>query len=510
MSRFLTCHRLWSTLAIGLALPAVLSSVVLAEGREARKPNLLFILTDEQRADTMGAYGNTKIHTPNLNALAAESAVFERAYVTQPVCTPSRSSLLTGLWPHTNGLTANNIPLPATTRCLPELLGDASYRTAHMGKWHLGDEIFAQHGFQQMVSIEDGYNRFYGKGRDRDARSSYHRFLADKGYDPGDGNMFSRGFAARLPIEHCKPKFLETEARNFLRRHRNEPFVLYVSFLEPHMPFFGPLDAEHDPAKVDLPVNFADPLEANEPMRYRINREACRARYGHGEKEIRELIARYWGLVTQVDRSVGEILDTLDELGLTDNTIVVFTSDHGDMMGAHRMVEKCTMYEEAVRIPWLMRIPRMQDRPRVIKRRVSQIDMVPTLLELMAAAAPDHLQGKSLVPLIEGRHVAAEPVFIEWSPGQSAVRPLPPGSSLASKEEIERVARDQIRTVISPDGWKLCLSTVDKSQLFNLNEDPGETRNLFDSGRHQQVIDRLTQEIRRWQDEVDDTLKLPG
>ena len=108
-----------------------------------RKPNLLFIWTDEQRADTMAAYGNTKIHAPNLNRLAAESVVFERAYVTQPVCTPNRSAVMTGLWPHTSGCTRNNIPLPAVVPCLPEMLNDPDYRSAYMGKWHLGDEIFA-------------------------------------------------------------------------------------------------------------------------------------------------------------------------------------------------------------------------------------------------------------------------------------------------------------------------------------------------------------------------------
>ena len=287
--------------------------------RKQTKPNLLFIWTDEQRADTMDAYGNAKIHTPNLNRLAKESVVFEKAYVTQPVCTPNRSAVITGLWPHTSGCIKNNVPLPSNIPCLPELLGDSDYRTAYMGKWHLGDEIFAQQGFEEWASMEDGYGNYYSRGRDRSARSDYHHFLVEHGYKPDRGSKFSRAFAARRPIEHCKPKFLEMRACDFLRRYHKEPFVLYINFLEPHMPFFGPLDDEHDPKEVDLPANFRDPLEQNEPLRYRVKREHCQEKYGHEESDIRSLIARYWGLVSQVDLSVGAILRTLDDLGLAEN-----------------------------------------------------------------------------------------------------------------------------------------------------------------------------------------------
>ena len=183
-----------------------------------QKPNLLFIWTDEQRADTMAAYGNHKIHAPNLNKLASQSIVFENAYVTQPVCTPNRAAVMTGLWPHQTGCIKNNIPLPSNIQCLPELVGDSDYHTAYMGKWHLGDEIFAQHGFEEWVSMEDGYRRYYSEGRDRNKRSDYHHFLIDYGYKPDSGNnAFSRSFAARRILEHCKPKFLEKKACDFLQ-----------------------------------------------------------------------------------------------------------------------------------------------------------------------------------------------------------------------------------------------------------------------------------------------------
>ncbi len=504
MARSVTRRSFLRASAVAPAAVSTMGTRALSAPRRRRQPNLLFIWTDEQRADTMAAYGNAKIHAPHLNKLAGQSIVFRKAYVSQPVCTPSRSTVMTGLWPHTTGCTRNNVPLPSDTPCLPELLGDPDYRTAYMGKWHLGDEIFVQHGFQEWASIEDGYWKYYGKARDRSARSGYHRFLIEHGYKPGAGNRFSRDFAARRPIEHCKPKFLELQACEFLRRHRNDPFALYVNFLEPHMPFYGPLDDEHDPNEIDLPANFADPLEDNEPLRYRIRRENCRVKYGKDADSIRRLIARYYGLVTQVDRSVGAILETLENLGLADNTIVVYTSDHGDMMGSHHMVEKCVMYEEAVRVPWLMRIPQLGRSGRTIDNPVSHVDMVPTLLELMGRPARKDLPGHSLVPLIRGGRPVEDHVFIEWSPGARRVRRGEHVAHLGSKEEVDRVAGERTRTVVSPDGWKLCLSDLDKCQLFNLKDDPGETKNLFDSGRHQDMIGRLSRRIHQWQEHVGD------
>ncbi|MHC4329673.1 MAG: sulfatase-like hydrolase/transferase, partial [Planctomycetota bacterium] len=453
--------------------------------RRRRKPNLLFIWTDEQRADTMAVYGNRKIRVPNFNKLASESVVFKKAYVTQPVCTPNRSAVMTGLWPHTTGLLTNNIPLPKDTPCLNELIGDPDYRAAYMGKWHLGDEIFAQHGFGEWVSMEDGYSSYYSEDRDRNARSSYHHYLLGLGHKPARQGKFSRGFAASLALEQCKPKFLERSACDFLRRHRNEPFMLYINFLEPHMPFTGPLDDMYDPDEIDLPPNFNDPLEENEPESCRKKHRKCAEKYGTTEEDFRKLIARYWGLNSQVDLSVGAILDTLEQLDLADDTIVVYTSDHGDMMGSHHLVEKGLMYEEATLIPWLMRVPAIGRRQRLIEQPVSQIDLVPTLLELMGRSdRAASLPGQSLVPLIKGGEVARDYVFIEWN------------------------TTPKVRTVVSPDGWKLCLSKEDKCQLFNLGKDPYETTNLYDSGEHEDVIAGLTEKIRAWQKETNDKMEV--
>jgi arylsulfatase A-like enzyme len=478
------------------------------------KPNILFIWTDEQRADTMSAYGNHKIHSPNLNKLSDESVIYQNAYVSQPVCTPSRSTVLTGYYPHQNTCTQNNIPLPQEIKCLPELISDSDYRTAYMGKWHLGDEIFAQHGFEEWIGIEDGYRSYYSESKDKNEKSDYCKYLLDLGLKPDRENgTFSRGFAARQPLERCKPKFLETKACDFLQRNQKNPFILHINFLEPHMPFYGPLDDRHQPDEIELPKNFLDELNDNEPLRYRLLRERYRQKgfEGHDlltEQGWRKLISQYWGLVTQVDLSVGAILLKLESLGLSDNTIVVYTSDHGDMMGSHQLLAKTVMYEESVKVPWLMRIPKQGKKQQRVQNRTSHIDMIPTLLDLLNKPIPEELSGKSLVSSMQKNQFSQNPINIEWNPAIGSNNKTPISIPNISKEERDRVHMASIRTAISQDGWKLCWCDKDKSQLFNLNKDPYETTNLYGKPETEKITTKLQAQIHQWQEKTNDTITL--
>ena len=182
-----------------------------------RKPNLVLFLPDQQRADTIARYGGVKVHAPNLNKLASESVVFERAYVTHPVCTPSRSSLMTGTWPHINGCTRNSVPLDRRFRVFPELMEDRDYRTAYIGKWHLGEKGPIGRGFEEWVSTDD--------------HGDYTNFLISKGISPNkpDGR-FSELAISSLPIELSRPKFLEKHACEFIEKHRGDPFILVVYY----------------------------------------------------------------------------------------------------------------------------------------------------------------------------------------------------------------------------------------------------------------------------------------
>jgi len=484
------------------------------------QPNLLFIYTDEQAAGTMAAYGNALIETPNMDRLAGEGVVFERAYVTQPVCTPSRSTLLTGLWPHQSGCTENNVPLRPETPCLPELADLSGYRTGHFGKWHLGDEVFAQHGFDEWVSIDDGYRGHYSEGRDRGVRSSYFHWLVGRGFEPtvgGDGSAsFSRGSCARLPEELSKPAYLAGEASRFLRENRRgRPFMLFVNFFEPHMPYTGPRDGQYDPADVPLPPNFDAAPGPEQPLKLRLFRQHY-ARHGHSglrlatEDHWRRLIANYWGLCSQVDTHLGTLLDTLEECGLAADTVVVYTSDHGDMMGSHGLTAKCAQYEEAVRVPLMIRGPGIA--PGRVEAPVSHIDVVPTLLDLLGRPAPGSLPGRSLGPsLADTRCAPGRDVFVQWNGPNSGLGDVVGGVSLPEgaldvgpREDLVASICDPVRTIVSPDGWKLNCSPLGEHELYDLTEDPGETRNLVREPAFRDRAQELLDRIRDWQAEVAD------
>lgn len=478
---------------VGLAgAPAILRG---ARRPAGDKPNLLLVWTDEQRADTLAVCGNPRYRMPALNRLAQESIVFERCYVTQPVCTPSRSSVLTGLWPHTSGCIQNNIPLKPETKTLPELIADPAYRTGYIGKWHLGDEVFPQHGFEHWISIEDIYSNYFSAGRDRSARSSYHHFLLELGYRPdAPDNKFSRDFAVRRPVEHAKPAFMAREAVRFLLEHRDEPWLLSVNFLEPHMPFYGPYNDLHSEEEAPVPANYPGTPVEREPERYR----AIRRRYFDKGFEGQNLKSRagwqrlnrnYAGLCSQVDEAVARILWALEASGQAENTILVFTSDHGEMMGSHGLIGKTVAYEESVRVPLLLRVPFRRHGHLRVREPVSHISLVPTLLELMGKPAPENLPGESLLGRLEGRRTAEDHVFIEWHTGGAG----PTG-----------------RYVVSPDGFKLVLYDTDNCLLFDRERDPLEMNNLYYTEEHRATVRRLRARIEFWQKRVNDTARLPA
>jgi len=492
------------------------------------RPNLLYIFTDEQAARTMAAYGNEGIDTPHLDHLASQSVVFDRAYVTQSVCTPSRSTLMTGLYPHTTGCTENNVPLPAHVPCFTEMGDWTDYATAYHGKWHLGNEIFAQHGFEEWISIDDGYRRYYDGDHDPEAHSTYHHWLVANGFEPDavapDGfRYFSRGFCARLPEEYSKPFYLANEASRFIRQNRDRPFVLTVNFFEPHMPYYGPRDEQYDPADVILPPNFHHDLDETNPLKTRLYRAAYYEQ-GHSglplrtEADWRRMIANYWGLCSLVDTHLGRILDTLRDCGLEDDTIIVYTSDHGDMMGSHRLLAKCVQFEEAATVPLLVRVPGVTEGGRHVSQPVSQVDLVPTILDAMGQPVPDGLPGASWMPYLRGEAATLpqEDVVYEWQGHNNgfgdivgAVSILPIWREIADEERITAAVCDPVRTVVTAEGWKLSWSTLSEDELYNLNEDPYETRNLYADRAYRRVIEDLRERIRRWQERTGDTVLLP-
>ncbi|WP_105615374.1 sulfatase-like hydrolase/transferase [Vallitalea okinawensis] len=484
-----------------------------------KKKNLLFIFTDEQAVNTMKCYGNSKIKTPNMDRLAEESFIFEKAYVTQPVCTPSRSTLMTGLYPHTNGCTENNIPLQHETPCLTEMGDLSSYRKAYYGKWHLGDEVFNQHGFDEWKSIEDTYNQYYSEGKDKSKVSSYNNFLIEQGMKPDVKNKgyFSRQFSARLPEQLSKPAYLANEAIDFLEKNDSNPFILYVNFFEPHMPYFSCRDDQYSLEDIELPPNFHHELGDDHPLKLLAFKQAL---YDNGhsglslktEGDWKKLISNYWGLVSLVDTHLGRILDKVEELNLLEDTIIIYTSDHGDMMGSHQLTAKCTMFEEAVKVPLLMRIPGLENNGKKIIEPVSQIDLVPSILDAMEQDIPNTMQGYSLIPFLkEQGELVEKDVFIEWNGmnggfGDVVGGAKVPKSSLkvGERDQIVKSLGDPVRTIITPEGWKYSWSTIGDDELYNLNEDPYEMNNLVKNTEYRSVIDDLKLRIKNWKERTKD------
>lgn len=486
--------------------------------------NLLLLWTDEQRADTIGAGGNPQIRTPNLDRLAERATVFDQTYCAIPVCTPSRATILTGLWPHTHGALHNNIPLRLETPTIAEILRPKGYRCGYAGKWHLGDELQPQHGFLDgWSSMEDGYVKDHRHA----GFSTYHQWLVAHGFTPPDhapdgARVFSRTTAARLPEAAGKPAFLADAACRFLDTVDRQPFLLSVNFLEPHMPFTGPWDGMYEPGEMALPESWHREPDETVPLRYRLRRDEYRRHNPHvttdDELGWQALKARYWGLVSLVDKYVGRILDHLEALGLADDTLVVYTSDHGDMMGEHRLVGKGVAYEGATRVPLLLRHPALT--PRHVTTPVSQIDLVPTLLDLLGCDLPTHLPGRSLRPLIEEGDTAPQTaeIVIEWSGAAQGVtadghRIAAPDSAGVDAAAVRALSAQQ-RT-IRRGRWKLTVDEAGDHELYDLEVDPQEHINLLGRGSAtpitaQKAAGELWMRLLAWQQRTADPLRLPA
>ncbi|MBI3972788.1 MAG: sulfatase-like hydrolase/transferase [Chloroflexi bacterium] len=478
-----------------------------------RPKNVLILWSDQQRADTIGAYGNRAIETPALDRLAAGGALFEQAYCPQPVCSPTRASVLTGLYPHTHGVRRCNMVLSPAVPTLAELLRAQGYAGGYAGKWHLGHELEPQRGFDDFwAGTEDLYTHYDAT----EGTSAYYQFLVSRGYVPRDRSrlgfpIFNRDTAARLPEEAGKPAFIAQECVRFLETYRDRPFILSANFLEPHMPFFGPFDEMYSPDEITLPPSWYGEMEETVPRHYRLLRReyATRNPYVKSNDEWgwKELTARYWGLCSLVDKYVGQILRRLDALGLAEDTIVVYTSDHGDMMGQLRMVTKSVQFEGAARVPLLIRHPDLP--PCRLATPVSLVDLTPTLLDLLGQPIPAHMQGHSVARLLHGGDVAPDEaeIFVEWNEWDGIRQVWNPEQGIADPRETAPPSIDA-RT-IRRGRWKMSLYATGESELYDLVADPEETHNAIGDRDNAAVVAALYDRLRRWQHETGDTLALP-
>ena len=486
-----------------------------------RKHNLVFLLSDRQRFDTLRCYGNDWIQVPNLNALADQSFVFENAYVTQAVCAPARASIMTGLNPHSAGMPRNGLAMPEAVKTIAEMLpGD--YRKAYIGKWHLGDELSPQHGFDEWVSSIEPVRDERTDSADLARYSDYHRFLLDQGIEPDQdvlgGRVFSGELRMRLPAGLQMASFVGDRAADFIVCNSGRPFVLYASCVEPHPPYFGPYDHLYDPDQ--LPVGPTFLLRPDEHSYFsRIRSDFFMQCFydGHDfstEAGWRRARASYMSNVKLVDYMVGKVVDAIDRAGVADNTILAFTSEHGELIGNHAMAEMRTFYEESAKVPLLVRVPWLSRKQRMIGGNFGQIDLVPTLLDLMGEPIPDHLEGSSRAAVLRGEATLdGKEVYMEHNgigdrdlTSEASAPTFPPDQA----EILNTLKTLPWRSIVTADRWKLNLCVGDQCELFDLGADPFEQHNLFNEPAYKDRIRQMTSRIRLWQHRTGDTAPLPA
>lgn len=344
-----------------------------------RRPNILFFMPDQLRAHSVGFLGNSQVRTPHLDQLAAESLVFENAFANAPVCCPARAVILTGKYAHRNGMVANDLRLRESEVTLAELLREAGYRTGFIGKWHL-----------------DGGPRLPGYVPPGERRQGFQFWAANECSHAHFNTQYFRDTDQPIPIRKFEVEawtdlaceFLESSARD----HR--PFFLTVQVGPPHDPYKAPPEYArlYDPATLTMRKNW---------------------RSGPGVPGPAE-IAQYYGMITAIDDQVGRLLDLLARLGLAEDTIVLFSSDHGDMLGSHGLRLKRKPWEESIRVPAVLRYPRLIRKGRRTGTFFTHVDFAPTLLGLCGLKTHPGMQGTDLSSVVRtGRGAAPREAFFQ-------------------------------------------------------------------------------------------------
>lgn len=401
------------------------------------RPNVLVVLTDQMRAQAMGCAGNDDVQTPTLDRFASEGRQFTRALSPDPVCSPTRASILTGQYPHAHGEIENHLRLEPDRPTLAERFAADGYRTGYVGKWHLDGD--GKPGYVPPGPRRRGFDYWEGFNRGHDYHRGHPRFTED-----GDC-YWEAGYQPAVQTDLALD-FLDEQAG------AADPFFLMVSWGPPHTPFDAP-DAysdRYDPAGLNLRPNVPDEMDT---------------------PDLRAALAEYYALVTSLDDQFERLLDALDARGVADDTVVVFLSDHGEMLGSHGRQRKNYPFAESVRVPLLVRYPGVVD-PGESDAPVSLVDLLPTLLGLTGGDPPEDLHGRDLSPHLRGDGPPApdrDAVYVE---GQ--------------------VAYDEAWRSVHTDRYALTVDRrLDARYLFDLQADPYEQENLVDDPEYADVVDRL-------------------
>jgi len=460
-----------------------------------RRRNILLLITDQQRFDALGCYGNAEIKSPNLDRLAANGTLFETCYVQNPICSPSRASLTTGLYVRNHGLWANGVALPPGQKLLPKALAEAGYDCGMAGKQHLapcanGDE----------PRLDDGY-RVYRWSHDpihRSPHNSYHDWL--RRTHPGiyrsavldrQSGSAEAGNVAKdatpidvVPVEAHYSHWIAEEAIGFIEeetRPADQPFYFMANFFDPHHPFGAPEPFRrlYDAAALSPPSGSAEELDGKPG----VQREYNRASYGghapgfadYTVEDLQEARAGYYAMVSMIDAEVGRIIDALERNGALTDTLVVFTSDHGEMLGDHAIMLKGPMlYEPVVRVPLILHQPGTVPAGRRVGAVVQMIDLTQTILAAAGVSDAFATQGADLMTL--AHDPAAQ--WRDWA--------------LCEYRDSGHGAQPPVHTTMLRHGtMKLVVwhgppaaQRARDGELYDLAADPGEHINLYHDPAH--------------------------
>lgn len=450
-----------------------------------KRPNILFIVTDDQRWDTIHALGNEEIITPNLDKLVGRGTSFTRAHITGgtcgAVCMPSRAMIMSGRNPfHLEELGGN---IPSEHRTLAETFKNNGYETIGLGKWHNGCPAYAR-------SFTQGAKIFFGGMWDHwnvptcrfDPTGEYDNVINFVVDFYGDNHPQEQHCDEFDPGKHSST-LLTDAAIDLLRKNvgNEEPFFMYLAYLAPHDPRTMPDSFRdmYDPEKIKLPPNFQETIDTNYPLM--VHRDEHLASYPRKEDEVKRHIAEYFAMITHLDHEIGRLLDALKESGEEDNTIVVFTGDNGLAVGQHGWLGKEDIYEHGVRIPLIMAGPGIGKNTRN-EAFVYLYDVFPTLCEMAGIDTPESVDGKSFAALLDGKH----------------------GEKF--RDELYLIFDNFVRG-IKDEEYKLIEyrngdGDGDKwTFLYDLKKDPWEKENIALGEENAQKVDELRQRMLRHRDE---------
>ena len=455
----------------GLAISAALTgNIFAAHTKKPAKPNVLFIISDDL-CTALSGFGHEQCKTPNLDNLAAQSVRFDRAYCNWPVCGPSRASLMTGLYPPALKLKGNSSKFRSTAPdivTMSQLFKNNGYYSARVSKiYHMGipGEIMA------------------GTALHDDAASWNHvvNITAPEQYSKGQHEDLSPGVThqgvdfqtVRLKDDSKQPdKQAVDHALKILNTCKDKPFFMGVGLVRPHVPLVAPADLfeQYPPDQMklpDVPENDLDDI----PEIAKRNTNANK--YKMSKAQQHKALQGYYASVSYMDKQVGRLLDGVKKMGLTDNTIIVFTSDHGYNLGQHTYWQKQSLFEDTLRVPLIISAPWLKTKGQRTKQIVELIDIYPTLADLAGLKAPGYLHGKSLKPLL------LNPETAKWHPKPAYTTTVWQGKSLTTQ-------RWRLNTW--SDGQK-------GIELYDQQNDPNEFTNLANKPEHKQTLEKLKKQL---------------